>query len=474
MNAEVQISPPQAVEAEQSVLGLCMARPQMVAEFASMLTADMFHDPLNADIYQAVLDRFQAGEPYTPEYVMRDMRGDPRWSQIPAGLKYIQALRADFLIMDPKWVPEAAPLAGLIIEAAAKRSLGLVLDETSDALTGTPGITAQEAVDRLLSAGPGTMEGFALAQRREKNLRESFIEYLYAQDEPFVSTGLVSLDAVIGGFRRGNSIIIGGRPSMGKSLQAVFHAYMAARRGEATVFYSYEMTVEELTGRIVSLMLARDGKNVPYAAMMNKRADLREIDDVKRTLGHLEGLPLILVDAAGMTIEAIRADILRQKMRLALKRQRLALAVVDYLQLVAPTAGIKERIQQIGHISRGLKGAAKHADIPIITLSQLSRANEQRQDKVPQLSDLRESGDIEQDADTVMFIHREAYYTEREMKKAEGAERMGLEARLGAQIHEADVLVAKNRHGPVRPVTVGVDLPTNRFYDIEREGADGQ
>jgi len=472
MNAEVQISVPQAVEAEQSALGLCLARPQMVTEFAAMLTADMFFDPLHADIYQAIIDRYQAGEPYTPEYIMRDMRGDPRWADIPVGIKYIQHLRREFMVMDPKWAPEAAPLAGLIIEAAAKRSLGIVLDETSADLTGTPGITAQEAVDRLLSAGPGTMEGFAMARRREKSPRESFIEYLYAKDEPFVSTGLSSLDAVIGGFRRGNSIIVGGRPSMGKSLLA-FHAYMAARRGEPTVVYSYEMSVEELTGRIVSLMLARDGKNVPFTAIMGKRADLREIEDVKRALGHLEGLPLILVDAAGMTIEAIRADILRQKMRLALKRQRLALAVVDYLQLVAPTVGVKERIQQIGHISRGLKNAAKHADIPIITLSQLSRANEQRQDKVPQLSDLRESGDIEQDADTVMFIHREAYYIEREMKKAEGAERLALESRLAAQIHEADVLVAKNRHGPVRPVTVGVDLPTNRFYDIERSGADG-
>jgi len=477
MNAEAPIeaiSQPHAVEAEQSVIGLCMWRADTVADFASMLTADMFHDPLHADLYQCILDRWQAGEPYSAEFIMRDMRNDLRFAKGGAlDLAYIQRLRNDFIVMDRHWRPDVAPLAGVIIEAAAKRTLGDVLDESRADLAHSSSVTAQEVVDRLMALGPSTMEGFPSARRREKSPKDSFIEYLYSEDEPFISTGLSTLDSVIGGFRRGNSIIVGGRPSMGKSLAALFFAYMAARRGEPTVFYSYEMSVEEITGRTVSLMLARGGSDLHYTTLMGKRSEVREIDQVKAALDHLEQIPLIIVDAAGMTIEAIRADLLRQKLRLAIKRQRLAFAVVDYLQLIAPTDGIRERIQQVGHISRGLKGAAKHADIPILTLSQLSRANEGRPDKLPQLSDLRESGDIEQDADTVIFAHRESYYTEREMKKLEGADRLALQAKLSQQINEFDAVVAKNRHGPVRTVTLGVDLATNRFWDIEQGAQHG-
>lgn len=471
MNAEVQVSPPHAIEAEQAVIGLCLTRPAIAAEFVSMLTADMFYDELHADIYQCIIDRWRSNEPFTPEFVMIDMRGDARWAHIPAGVRYIQALRSEMMVMGPTWRPDAQALAGVIIEAAAKRALMTVLDESRWDLEMNPAMTAQDAIDRLAAQNQSAMDGFASAMRREKGIKESFIEYLYAAEAPFVSSGLSSLDAVIGGFRRGNSVIIGGRPSMGKSALALFSAYMAARRGEPTVYYSYEMTIDELTGRTISLMLSRQGLTVDYSLIMGKRADLREIEQVKLALDHLEQLPLIFVDASGMTIESLRADILRQKTKLALTKRRLSLAVVDYLQLIAPTPGIKERIQQVGHFSRGLKAIAKHADLPVVTLSQLNRANEQRQDKMPQLSDLRESGDIEQDADTVIFVHREAYYTEREMKKAQGAEALALEAKLASQQSEADALVAKNRHGPVRLVTMGADMRVNRFYDLDNQGA---
>lgn len=468
MNAETQIAPPHAVEAEQTVLGLCMARPQSVAEFAAMLTADMFYDTLHADLYECIISRWQANEPFSPEFVMRDMRNDARFADKQNGIdiRYVSRLRSQVDWMGP--FPASQPLAALVVEAAAKRTLMTILDESRWDLEHNPAATAQDAIDRLAAQNMGMMEGFAAATRRERSVKESFIEYLYAADVPFVSSGLDSVDDVLGGgFRRGNSIIVGGRPSMGKSLLALFFAYMAARRGEPTVFYSYEMEIDELVGRTVSLMLARQSLNVPFSAIMAKRSDIREIAEVKRALDHLEQMPLIFVNAAGMSIEALRGDILRQKTKLAMAGKRLSLAVIDYLQLIAPTTGIKERIHQIGHISRGLKTTAKHADLPIVTLSQLSRANEQRQDKMPQLSDLRESGDIEQDADIVGFVHRESYYTEREMKKVEGAEKLALEAKLLTQIHEVDLFFAKNRHGPVRIVPLGVDLPTNRFYDAQ-------
>jgi replicative DNA helicase len=234
------------------------------------------------------------------------------------------------------------------------------------------------------------------------------------------------------------------------------------------VFYSYEMSLVEITARCVSMLLAERGIRVPYTVIRGKRDKLHEMEKVKDALDILDGLPLIIVIANGMTIDTLRADVLRQKTKLALTGKRLTLAVIDYLGLIRAPEKVRERIQQIGYISRSIKDMAKHAGIPVLTLAQLNRALEGRQDKRPQLSDLRESGDIEQDADTVMFIHRESYYLARDAGKASNpGHQMTVETSMG----DAEVIVSKNRHGPVKVVKVGVDLPVNRFFDLHEEGA---
>lgn len=465
----MEVEAPHATEAEQVILGTCMARPQMVAEFAAMLTPEMFYDTAHGDIFQAIIDRWQSNEPCTPEFIIRDFRHDERFvgKNQTLDLRYIIRLKHE---IDRSIAPQdTRALAGAVVEMAARRSLLGILDESRWDLEMNPAMTAQDAIDKLAAQQMGAMEGFASAARRESSPKDALLEYMFAPGAPFVASGLESLDAVITGFRRGNSIIIGGRPSMGKTALAVFLAYMAARRSEPTVFYSYEMTLEELTARLVSLILAVQGKTVPYTAILGKRDRLREMEDVKRALDHLERCPLVLVNASGMTVESLRADVQRQKTKFALAGKRLGMAVVDYLGLIAPTPGIKERIQQIGHISRGLKAIAKHIDIPMVTLAQLNRANEQRQDKRPQLSDLRESGDIEQDADTVIFVHRESYYLEREGRKKSGGEQVAHESAVASIAGEVEFLVPKNRHGAVKTVLLGCDLPVNNFYDIGKD-----
>jgi len=469
MNAEAPIeaiSPPHAVEAEQTILGACMARPSTVAEFGAMLTPDMFYDPLHADIYQAILDRWQAGEPFTPEFIMRDMRHDARFADKHGiDLKYISRLRQQ-LFMTP--FPDAAPLAGLVIEMAARRSLLSILEESKWDLEMNPAMTAQEAIDRLAAQQLGAMEGFVGAVKREASAKVAMLEYMSSGGTPLVSTSLSTLDAVLSGFGPGESIILGGRPSMGKTALGLAVALQAARRGEPVVFYSYEMSLVEITARCVSMLLAERGIRVPYTVIRGKRDKLHEMEKVKDALDILDGLPLIIVIANGMTIDTLRADVLRQKTKLALTGKRLTLAVIDYLGLIRAPEKVRERIQQIGYISRSIKDMAKHAGIPVLTLAQLNRALEGRQDKRPQLSDLRESGDIEQDADTVMFIHRESYYLARDAGKASNAgHQMTVETSMG----DAEVIVSKNRHGPVKVVKVGVDLPVNRFFDLHEEGA---
>lgn len=468
MNAEAhaEISPPHAIEAEQVILGTCMSRPATVAEFAAILTADMFYDTLHADIYQAIIDRYQSGEPCQPEFIMRDFRNDARLQKgQPIDLRYIIRLKHQ---IDTSVAPtDPRALALLVLEAAAKRTVMTILDESRWDLEMNPAMTAQEAIDRLSAQNMGAMEGFAGVMKREASPKIAMLEYMASGGDPLVSTGLRDLDAVLSGFGPGESIILGGRPSMGKTAEGLFIALQSARRGEAVVFYSYEMSLVEITARCVSLLLAERGIRVPYTVIRGKRDKLHEMDKVKAALDTLEALPLIVVIANGMTIDTVRADVLRQKTKLALAGKRLTLAVIDYLGLIRAPEKIRERIQQIGYISRSIKDMAKHAGIPVLTLAQLNRALEGRQDKRPQLSDLRESGDIEQDADTVMFIHRESYYLARDSGKAGNAShQIVTEAAMG----EAEIIVAKNRHGPVKVVKIGCDLPVNRFYDLHNEG----
>ena len=245
-----------------------------------------------------------------------------------------------------------------------------------------------------------------------------------------ISTGLAPLDALLGGLHSGNLIILAARPAMGKSALATNIGVNVASAGLPVGFFSLEMSAEEIGARIISA-----GAGVPGHKMRQGTMTAAEIDRYMAAGDAIKSLPLFIDDTAALSIATLRARARRMH-----RQHGIALLIVDYLQLASGGDRRDGRTAEVGEITRGLKALAKELNIPILALSQLSRAVESRVDKRPQLSDLRESGSIEQDADVVMFIYRAEYYLER-------SEKRGTPEHIAA-LGQAEVIVAKQRHGP--------------------------
>jgi replicative DNA helicase len=295
-----------------------------------------------------------------------------------------------------------------------------------------------------------------------------------------VPTGFRDLDGKLGGLHGSDLLILAGRPSMGKTALATNIAFNAARRhrtetgedsGTRTVdgamvgFFSLEMSREQLATRILA-----EQTRIPSDKIRRGLVAGDKFPELIRAAGELQRLPMYIDDTPALTISAMRTRARR------LKRQvGLGLIVIDYLQLIAPNPGVRydSRVQELSEITRGLKALAKELHVPVLALSQLSRAVEQREDKRPQLADLRESGTIEQDADVVMFIFREEYYVQRQQPNAHATDRDGIDRyekwqrRLEAVANKAEVMIAKQRHGPTGNVPLHFNAALTAFRDAE-------
>src|SRR4029453_4153969 len=298
------------------------------------------------------------------------------------------------------------------------------------------------------------------------------------------TTGLEALNSKMGGLHKSDLIIVAGRPGMGKSALGTNMAFAAAQRflrdmedglepaksaGAAAALFSLEMSADQLATRILSEQSGITSEN-----LRTGRISREEFRELARAAAELESLPLYIDDTPGLTIAALRTRARR------LKRQKnIGLVVVDYLQLLQGSGrgGNENRVQEISEISRGLKQLAKELDVPVIGLSQLSRAVEQREDKRPQLSDLRESGSIEQDADIVLFIYREDYYLKAVEPDFPLPDEIDKQAKneAGRKKYDpvagrAEIIVAKQRHGSTGIVRVRFDGRTTKFSDAADEG----
>jgi replicative DNA helicase len=293
-----------------------------------------------------------------------------------------------------------------------------------------------------------------------------------------VSTGLYPLDRLLGGLHKSDLVILAGRPGMGKSGLATNIAFHVAKsyreevneHGEREVvdggnvgFFSLEMSAEQLATRILA-----EQADVPSDKIRRGELNAEDFHKVVETSAQLERVPLFIDDTPALTIAALRT-----RARRLMRQHGLQLIVVDYLQLLQPSGNSRQenRVQEISEITRGLKTLAKELNVPVVALSQLSRAVEQREDKRPQLADLRESGSIEQDADMVLFIYREEYYHKQRPPQQRDDEpmdkfhdRMDKWQQHGEEIYgQAEVIVAKQRHGPTGTVRLKFDGPTTRF-----------
>jgi len=432
--------PPHSVEAEQALLGSIFLDPEVLLGASEMLAPEDFYREGHRRIYEAMLALAENGEPVDVVSVAAKLREQGILEEV-GGDAYLFDLAAS--VPSPKnalyyaeVIQEKALLRKLIDAAEAIAAHGYTGGSAREVLE-----EAERLITTLVESRPE--EGFRRLQDVLVELYQT-LERL-AQGEKEVrglSTGFLDLDRLLAGLRRSDLIIIAARPSVGKTAFALNIAHHVALRARKPVaFFSLEMPAEQLALRLLSAEANLDGQ-------LLRSGELGPTDWDKLTLamGKLSEAPFYVDDSPGLTLIDMRTRL----RRLAREAGPLGLVVVDYLQLMqAGRRAYENRQQEISAISRGLKAIAREFEVPLIALSQLSRAVEQRQNKRPELSDLRESGSIEQDADVVAFLYREDYYNE-------STEAAG----------KVEVLVKKHRNGPTGKVVLGFLRSFSKFVSL--------
>jgi len=444
-------APPHDVEAEQSVLSaiLLSERSLYSVVIAAQLKPEDFYRKQHAAIYEAMIGLFNSNEPIDSLLVKEWLRREGRLEEA-GGESFVDALAA------------AAPMAAnirsyatIVKEKSLLRRLLSSTYEIQRSVAQNDGM-ARELVERaemsiLEVARDDSQKDFASAG--DILLRElDKLEKLASGEQARGGTpsGFYDLDAITGGFQPGNLIVIAARPSMGKSALVTNIAENASiDHGMPVALFSLEMSEAELAQRFVA---SRAGVKGDLLRTGQIRPD--RWSKITDAAGEITAAPLYVDDTSDLGIMELRAKArrLHQRLRDADGSGGLGLVIVDYLQLMRADHRIESRVEQVGQMSRGLKILARELEVPVIALSQLSRAVEQRSEKKPILSDLRESGQIEQDADLVIFIYREEYYD------PEGTQRGG----------EADLIVAKHRNGPLGEVTLTFQPKFPKFLNFTR------
>jgi len=432
-------TPPYDLLAEQSVLGGMLLSKDAVADVTGILRGTDFHAPKHEVIYEAILTLYAQGEP-TDVITITDQLAKAGDLQRGGGAEYLHMLTSI--------VPTAAN-ASFYAEIVAEKALLRRLVEAGTRITQMGYAGEGEAVD-LVNDAQAEIYAVTGADQAEDYVKLSVAvdaaqhEIEMAHMNPGgimgVPTGFHELDEKTNGFGAGQMIIVAARPAMGKSTFALDVARAAAVHNNATtVFFSLEMGRAEIAMRLLSAEAS-----IPLQVLRKGTLDDRDFQTLATTRARVDQAPLFIDDSPNLTLVEIRAKCRRLK-----QRHDLKMVVIDYLQLLSSGKKVESRQQEVSEFSRALKLLSKELEVPVVALSQLNRASEQRADKMPAISDLRESGSLEQDADMVILLHREALY-ERDHPRA----------------GEADLILAKQRNGPTGTVTVAFQGHFSRFQDM--------
>jgi len=435
--------PPQSIEAEESVLGALMVNPLVVPRIAEILSADMFYVPANAEIYSSIMDLFNSSKPVDIITVSEHLNSKGKLQQVGGRSKI------NDLAMQVVTTSNCEYYANIIAEKSSLRDLiNAGADIVEMAYEEGSTVNVLEVAEQAI---------FAIGQKRTKSdlvhikdiVGESYeqIDARYHNSDELsgVPTGFYDLDAMTSGLQKSDLIILAARPSVGKTAFALNIAQnVGVSAKKPVLIFSLEMKKDQLVQRMLCSQAEIDMGRLKSGRMQNK-----DWIDLSEAMGILSEAPIYIDDTPVLTITDLRAKCRKAAMKLG----DLGLVVIDYLQLMEGTTkggnADTNRVNVISAISRGLKGVAREVDVPIIALSQLSREVEKRQDKKPMLSDLRESGSIEQDADIVMFIHREDYY---------GKDNVEVENR-----GKAEIIIAKQRNGQVGSVELLFQANITKF-----------
>ena len=463
-NSEKQL--PCNIEAEQAVIASILVSNDIYDEITSILDSQKFFDPIHVKLYETIETLISKGLLANPITLKNHFENNE-------GLKELGG--QEYLIKITKFstsVKQAIDYANIVQEMHVRRELikisQSVLDEVStNSDIGTSGETIIQNAEKSL---------FDLAERGHFN--QSFMKFdsalkqtidmaksAYQSEEGLVGvpTGLTDLDSRLGGLHKQDLVIIAGRPSMGKTALATNIAFHAAKNIEkkgsksTIAFFSLEMSSEQLSTRILS-----EQSRIRSNDIRRGKVSEKEFEQLIETSKNISELPLYIDETPAITIAAISNRSRRIKRLFGLE-----LIVVDYIQLMK-SSGKKEynRVQEISEITQGLKALAKELNVPVLALSQLSRAVEHRDDKKPQLADLRESGSIEQDADIVMFVFRESYYLQNKEPTVGSIEHAEWQTKMNEISHLADIMISKQRHGPTGNVKVEFEAMYTKFKDL--------
>ena len=473
---------PSNIEAEQALLGAILINNEVYDRVASFLTPDHFYDPVHARIYETAGRRIQKNFQANAVTLKTFLEDDEGLKEL-GGPTYLARLAGAAVS-----IYSARDYAQAIYDLAIRRELmniGAEIRERAQRADAETEPTEQivEAEQRLYGlAEKGRSDGGFVSFLKAATEAIESANAAYQRDGGLagVSTGLLDMDRKLGGLHPSDLLILAGRPSMGKTSLATnvaFNIAKAFREGErpdgtfGTVnggkvgFYSLEMSAEQLATRILS-----EQSRVPSEKIRRGDMTEEEFRNFLEAARELERMPFYIDDTASIPIGTLAARARRLK-----RTHGLDALFVDYLQLIRGSGRSDNRVNEIAEISMGLKAIAKELNIPVVALSQLSRQVESREDKRPQLSDLRESGSIEQDADVVMFVFREEYYKEREKPSETDVEAtMRWQEIMESVRGKAEVIIGKQRHGPIGTVELSFEGRFTRFGNLARsESYDG-
>ena len=468
---------PHNLEAEQALLGSLMFDNAVFERLSDRLRGSHFYEPFHQRLFDAIEDHVRQGLLAEPTILMERFKADPAFQEF-GGLRYL----ADLVDRAPPGA-NAPDYARLVYDLALRRDLirigGDIIKEAPD--PETPAMDQIESAEQSLYSLAETgkpSSGFVSFSHALAGAVEMAGE-AYQRDGKLagLATYLNDLDQKLGGLHPSDLLILAGRPSMGKTALATNIAFNVARsyrweptpEGRKTVdggvvaFYSLEMSAEQLAMRILA-----DASGVSSDRLRKGEIDASDFGRIRNAAAEIGESPLYIDATGGLSLSKLAA----RARRLKRMEHGLDLIIVDYLQLitVGEGNGQKNRVQEVSEITGGLKALAKELSVPIIALSQLSRQVEQREDKRPQLSDLRESGSIEQDADCVMFVYRESYYLGRTEPREGTEEHLKWQEDMDRLRHQAEVVIGKQRHGPIGIVKLSFDEDTTRFGNLAQPG----
>ena len=455
---------PNNIEAEQAVIGSILVTNEIFDEINTIISSINFYDPMHQKIFNAIESLIYKGLLANPITLKNYFESEKDELNVPEYLVKVTKFSTS--------IRQATEYSKIIYDMFVRRELIKISEETIDtAKVNDLNISGQNIIEKsekllfdLAEKGSFSQSLMKFDEAMRQTIEMASAAYKNEEGIVGVPTGLRDLDDRLGGLHQSDLIIIAGRPSMGKTALATNIAFNAAKKLQESekkssiAFFSLEMSSEQLSTRI----LAEQSRIKSNDIRRGKISD-EQFDKFIETSKDISELPLYIDETPAISIASMSNRARRIKRLFGLD-----MIVVDYIQLMRGTYNNKDgRVQEISEITQGLKAIAKELSVPVVALSQLSRAVEQRDQKKPQLSDLRESGSIEQDADVVMFVYREAYYLERQEPRPATVEHAEWQAKMNEVSNLAEIIIGKQRHGPTGNIMLEFEAMFTKFKDTQ-------